>query len=162
MSRSLTRKLRIGAAKFLTVLVVSAVAAGLACERNSDSVPNGSKPSVSGAGQAKLDFSLFAPLSPLHQAGTLERGGRVEIAFTIRNAGNTPVELGPIETSCDCLEATLENRRVEPGHSVAGTFVIDFRKDPAYTGALLLTAEASTTEPTPRKAFTVRLSVDVK
>jgi hypothetical protein len=56
----------------------------------------------------------------------------------------------------------LPEKRVAANQSVAGTLVLDFQKDPTYTGGLLLSAEATTAEPTPRKAFTIRLSADVK
>jgi hypothetical protein len=109
-----------------------------------------------------LDVTLFSqPAAPI-RIDPIGRGERFELALHIRNPGDSAVELGKVEKSCECFEVVFDRRSIEPGGTTTGTFILDFRQNPTFVGGLLLTAEVSTAEPTPRNAVTVRLSVDVK
>ena len=142
---------------FVLTVAVAAVGGTIGVRWNSPK-----KVQPSNTGPLILNGTLFALPSSPYQVGTVGRGERFEFAICLHNESESAIELGPVETSCDCLEVILSERRVESGRAVTGTIAIDFRKNPTYTGGLLLTVEASTVEPNPRKAFSIRLSADVK
>ncbi len=86
----------------------------------------------------------------------------MEVPFVLVNEVPEAVTLGEVVTSCACLSVTLESQVVSAGGSVNGTAVVDFSDDPNYRGSLLLTAEAKAAGASARRAFMIRLDVDVR
>jgi hypothetical protein len=95
-----------------------------------------------------------------YDAGTIERGTRIEVPFVVANPRSSAVTLGPIRTSCDCFRIDLDSNRLEAGHEVAGRAVIDLAEEPMFVGGLSLEAEAQVANKD--RSFALKLSVQVR
>lgn len=56
----------------------------------------------------------------------------IPFVFPVHNAGNAPLEIQDIETSCSCTEANVEKRRLLPGESGVIRFDYNIKADPAH------------------------------
>ncbi len=119
-------------------------------------------PAVKSATSSPISVTLFSSGGAPHELGVVGRGKRLETGLRVSNPSDHAVELGPIQSSCECLSVTLPSNQIPAHKSVEGTIAIDFEKDPNFQGALLLIATASSVKPDKRRAFELRLSVDVK
>jgi hypothetical protein len=109
-----------------------------------------------------LRVTLLGPPPPIRDLGIISAGSRREVPFLLVNEGTAAVRFGEVKTSCECLSASLDTNDIGAGESVAGRLVFDLAKDPAFRGVLLLTSEAPVAGGSARKAFTIRLNVEVK
>ncbi len=112
--------------------------------------------------QFRIRANLFSEASSIFRIGHIDRGQQIEIPFVIFNNSDAMVALGDVTSSCDCLEIVLALKQIEPNQSLDGKLILDFRKDPKFTGDLLLTADFSVVGEVSRKAVTLRLSASVK
>jgi hypothetical protein len=86
----------------------------------------------------------------------------VEVPLVLVNEGTAAVTIGEVTTSCECLGVSLDGQEIRAGGAVGGTIVFDLRKDPTFRGGLFLTAEAKVAGDSARRAFMIRLDVDVR
>lgn len=114
--------------------MIAAIAVlGVACQSQNDQ-------RNSSATRHEFKVTRFRPPTETYPLGRIGPGERTEVAFHLHNATKFPVVLGPIQTSCECLQVSLDTPRIVPGQTIVGTVELDFRKDPTFTGGLLLTA----------------------
>ncbi len=78
--------------------------------------------------------------------GSMNRGSVVEHRLTLKNTGNEPLHLGPIDASCGCTGALVSDEDLKPGE--AGTLAITFDSR-NFTGQV-------------RKTVTVRTSPSIE
>jgi hypothetical protein len=86
-------------------------------------------------------FLLFLPINilyagapliridnPDHVFGTIYRGENAEHTFIIRNAGNAPLEIKNVRSTCGCTVPTISKRILEPKESTKLKAVFDTRQ----------------------------------
>ena len=66
--------------------------------------------------------------NPDHDFGTIYRGDTAEHIFIIRNAGNAPLEIKNVRSSCGCTVPTISKRILEPQESTELKAVFDSRR----------------------------------
>ncbi len=92
--------------------------------------------------------------------GAVKPGSQHERKLSLKNVGTQVVEIGPIETSCDCLSIELPKRKLEPGETITATLLIDLAKEGNdFSGGLTLLATGKTSDG--RVAFEIRCDVNV-
>jgi hypothetical protein len=96
--------------------------------------------SVSWAPGESEQATLLIPSAAELDFGALPRAGRREVTFWLRNPGQEAVEVGAVQTSCDCFQVALQKAHVAPGEGVLATATIDLSQDPRFTGRLRLEA----------------------
>lgn len=66
-----------------------------------------------------LSVALAAPIimspDPVFDFGDRDNDGEVSHAFVVKNAGDEPLEISDVKTSCGCTVAELETRTLAPG-----------------------------------------------
>lgn len=80
----------------------------------------------------------------------------LQVAFSFRNTGATPVNIRHIQTNCDCLEARADKTTYLPGEAglIAAHFVVGERTGPHERTITVVTDDS----PAPKK-LTVRVEV---
>jgi len=139
----MTRHLRLG---ILTLLV--AVLPAVAARADNPDQAAGASKTTSGP-KAVVD-------QPIIDKGTVPSGGKVEAAFTIRNEGNTPLEITRVQPTCGCTVADFD-KTVPPG----GSGTVTARVDTSHmTGPIAKTINVFTNDPaSPRLQLTVKSDV---
>lgn len=108
--------------------------------------------SVGGAGffLLSLVLGIFAaaiivsrPSTPLLLAsppavnfGQVTRGKRVAADFWLDNQGDRPVDIGSIETSCDCVQVDLPSGAIPAGHKAPCQATVTLDSESEFVGAL--------------------------
>lgn len=72
--------------------------------------------------------------NPDHDFGTIYRGENAEHTFIIRNAGNAPLEIKNVRSTCGCTVASIGKRNLEPRESTKLKAVFDSRP---YRGEII-------------------------
>jgi hypothetical protein len=72
--------------------------------------------------------------------GTIAKGGRGELEFSLHNSAEKSIDPQAFQTSCDCLKLVLEPSDIPPGGTANAKAVVDFSKDPEFSGRLRITA----------------------
>jgi len=70
---------------------------------------------VAGLCVAAVAGPKFACDEPAHDFGTLENNRTVEHEFVLRNAGDEPLEITNVRTTCGCTVAKLADPTIQPG-----------------------------------------------
>jgi hypothetical protein len=60
----------------------------------------------------------------------------IELSYTVRNEGGSPLQIEKISTSCDCTEATLDRQTIPPGESTQLRVTLDPTEDNLYGNLL--------------------------
>ncbi len=107
-------------------------------------------------------FDLFSNKETVINIGEISSGATVERIITLLNTSNNLISLDKPTSSCECLSISLSNYTVPSRSFVTCRLKIDTTKESSFKGALLLTAEGTAKDFPTRKAFTIRLKVDVK
>jgi hypothetical protein len=90
---------------------------------------------------ANLPPTLLQPYVSRIDLGTIARGGNRETKIWLANNGTKTVEIVEIQTSCDCLEVTLEKKILLPGEKTQAKMKVEFAHEPNFTGSLGLRVE---------------------
>lgn len=88
------------------------------------------------------DSTSLSPSSTQLDFGTLPRGGKRQISFSLANRQEYPIQVGQIQTSCDCFRVELASNVVAAGQSVQATAILDLTNDVSFSGTLELDAKA--------------------
>ncbi|MBL8840200.1 MAG: DUF1573 domain-containing protein [Planctomycetes bacterium] len=65
-----------------------------------------------------------------HDFGPLWIGEVRQVVFRVENRGRTPLVLDPVRSSCGCLVARIDPKRIEPGHASELTVELHADKGP--------------------------------
>lgn len=57
---------------------------------------------------------------------------KIELVYTVRNEGQSDLEILKISTSCDCTEAVIDQNQIAPGQSAILTVTLDPTEDNLY------------------------------
>lgn len=57
---------------------------------------------------------------------------KIELAYTVRNEGESDLQILKISTSCDCTEAVIDQDQIAPGQSAILTVTLDPTEDNLY------------------------------
>lgn len=57
---------------------------------------------------------------------------KIELTYTVRNEGQSDLEILKISTSCDCTKASIAQDKIAPGQSVVLTVTLDPTEDNLY------------------------------
>jgi hypothetical protein len=102
-------------------------------------VPPPVAPPVSGVSAPRIQVE-----EPIHDFGRLTAGQKREHEFLVTNAGNAPLEISQVRTSCGCTTMGDWDRRIQPG----ATGRIPIRFDTAnFTGSIQRTVTLVTNDP---------------
>ncbi|NOX61636.1 MAG: DUF1573 domain-containing protein [Chloroflexi bacterium] len=83
----------------------------------------------------------------------------LELTYTVRNEGGSPLEITRVSTSCDCTKATLERNVIPPGESAQLLVTLDPIEDNLY-GNILRVIYLRTNDPeTPEAEVEFRVSI---
>jgi len=77
--------------------------------------------------------------------GTVFRGTVVDHKLTLKNAGNEPLHLGPVEASCGCTGAIVSNEKLRPGETGSLAITFDSKN---FTGHVTKTVTVRTSPAT--------------
>ncbi len=57
---------------------------------------------------------------------------KIELVYTVRNDGESELQIEKISTSCDCTKATIAQNKIAPGQSAVLTVTLDPTEDNLY------------------------------
>ncbi len=81
-----------------------------------------SGPALAQAGPPKIEVS-----PALYDFGTIAATDRVETTISVRNVGESTLEILSVTTSCGCTKAQLEAEKIEPGQTTPLKIIFDAR-----------------------------------
>lgn len=73
--------------------------------------------------------------------GVVWRGHKIVARHWIRFRNDTPIRVGEIRTSCECLTVHLSDSEIPPGGRVLGEFTFDSSNEPDFSGSLRIEVE---------------------
>jgi hypothetical protein len=133
------KKLVLGLAAGLLILAV-AVAAGYA------TLPQ--PPGQIELSPGEFDFGAVLNTSPVSQT------------FQLRNAGDGPLQISGVSTSCGCTTAEVANRVLAPGETTDLTVTYDPLAHGGATGEFMRVVYVRSDDPdTPEATLTIRVTV---
>ena len=57
---------------------------------------------------------------------------KIELIYTVRNDGESDLQIEKISTSCDCTKAVIDQEQIAPGQSAVLTVTLDPTQDNLY------------------------------
>jgi hypothetical protein len=92
--------------------------------------------------------------------GTIPNDRPVSHTFQVRNAGQGPLEITSVSTSCGCTTAQVDREHVEPGETAALTVTYDPQAHGGETGRFMRVVYVRSSDPqTPEASLTVHVTV---
>lgn len=97
-----------------------------------------------------------------HDFGLVQQyGGKVSKNFTIKNTGNSILEIGDVSTSCSCTSATISSKSIQSGEVATLTVIFDPNLHEEPVGVFKRTVFIPTNDPTKLEAEIV-IQVDIE
>jgi hypothetical protein len=104
-------------------------------------------------GQIELNAAQF-------DFGTVPNTGPVSHTFQVYNAGQGPLEITGLATSCGCTAATIASRHLAPGASTDLTVIYDPLVHDGATGEFMRIVYVRSDDPdTPEASLTIHVAV---
>lgn len=92
--------------------------------------------------------------------GTIPNTGPVSQVFQVRNAGDGPLEISGVSTSCGCTTAEIGNRRLAPGETSDLAVTYDPLAHDGAIGEFMRVVFVRSDDPdTPEANLTIRVTV---
>lgn len=130
----------------ITGLVATVVILGLAAAAGYAALPQA-------PGRIELSATEF-------DFGTVPNTGVVSQAFQVRNAGEGPLHIDGVSTSCGCTTAQIARRELAPGESTRLTVTYDPLAHDGALGEFMRVVYIRSDDPgTPEATLTVRVRV---
>jgi hypothetical protein len=105
------------------------------------------------AGQIELSATEF-------DFGTIPNTGPVSEVFQVRNAGDGPLEISGVSTSCGCTTAEVGSQQLAAGESTDLTVTYDPLAHDGATGDFMRLVYIHSDDPdTPEASLTIRVTV---
>jgi len=83
----------------------------------------------------------------------------LELTYTVRNEGGSPLQIEKVSTSCDCTKATLDRDMIPPGESASLRVTLDPIEDNLYGNILRVIYLRSNDPETPEAEVEFRVSI---
>lgn len=83
----------------------------------------------------------------------------LELTYTVRNEGGSPLQIDKVSTSCDCTKATLDRDIIPPGESASLRVTLDPIEDNLYGNILRVIYIRSNDPETPEAEVEFRVSI---
>ena len=83
----------------------------------------------------------------------------IELSYTVRNEGDSLLQIEKISTSCGCTEATLDHEIIPPGESTQLRVTLDPIEDNLYGNLLRVIYIRSNDPATPEAEVEFRVSI---
>ena len=83
----------------------------------------------------------------------------LELTYTVRNEGGSPLQIEKISTSCDCTKATIDRNTIPPGESARLRVTLDPTEDNLYGNLLRVIYIRSNDPDTPEAEVEFRVSI---
>lgn len=83
----------------------------------------------------------------------------LQVSYTVRNLGGSPLRIEKISTSCECTKATMDQDTIPPGGSAALRVTLDPIEDDLYGNLLRVIYIRSNDPATPEAQVELRVSI---
>ncbi|NOZ72934.1 MAG: DUF1573 domain-containing protein [Chloroflexi bacterium] len=83
----------------------------------------------------------------------------LELTYTVRNEGESPLQIEKVSTSCDCTKASLDRDTIPPGESASLRVTLDPIEDNLYGNILRVIYVRSNDPETPEAEVEFRVSI---
>ncbi len=83
----------------------------------------------------------------------------LELTYTVRNEGGSPLQIKKVSTSCDCTQATIDREIIPPGESAQLRVTLDPTEDNLYGNLLRIIYLRSNDPDTPEAEVEFRVSI---
>jgi hypothetical protein len=75
------------------------------------------KEQISGEKQTQLPITSIEADKTTHDYGSIQRGGKYPVSFSIKNTGAHPLLIHRVSASCGCTSVDWDRQPIEPGQS---------------------------------------------
>jgi hypothetical protein len=83
----------------------------------------------------------------------------IELTYTIRNEGNSPLRIQEVTTTCGCTKASVDQDMIPPGQSTALRVTMDPQQDNLYGNLLRVITIRSNAPATPQVQVDFRVQI---